>query len=127
MIDAGSQLRRSDMRLIARAAREGWPISQEVKRDVMARLAEVIEQGSDRDAIAAGKAILAMDKDNNEAREAGVLLEAFPSYDTEVSIEERKKRLLDRIEGVDSDAGNTEPDRSGGAISGSIEHDDGRF
>ncbi len=126
MIDAGQRLRRSDMQLIARAAREGWPISQEVKRVVMARLSEVIERGSDRDAIAAGKAILAMDKDNNEAREAGMLLEALPSYDTEVSIEERKKRLLERIEGVDCDAGDADTVGGCRAIAGSVERDDGR-
>ena len=66
---------RQDARLILRAVREGWPVSQERRPQIVRRLAEVIQQAKDARVVAlCAKVFVEMDRRELRAVKAAVAL-----------------------------------------------------
>ena len=72
----GKELSRSDMRLIAKAAKQRWPIPDEYKKGIVARMVQIAVDGqqSPRDSIGAARALVAMEGQNidQEKIDAGI-------------------------------------------------------
>lgn len=62
----GDSVRRSELKLVERAFRSRWPVSKEIREKAIERAAQVIASGNDRNAIAAVKALVAIDRINVE-------------------------------------------------------------
>lgn len=67
----GDELSRSDIRLLDRAIKERWPLSQDCRVKILKRLTAILDRESDdgakaktRDVIAAAKAIISADRLN---------------------------------------------------------------
>lgn len=66
------KIKDQEARILARAIREGWNVPPEKKPGVVARLIRIVEDGIDRDAVSAAKALVAMDAaDVDATREKG--------------------------------------------------------
>ena len=61
------KIKDQEVRLLARAIRQGWNIPPEKKPDVVARLLRVVESGEDRNAVSAARALVAMEAQDTEA------------------------------------------------------------
>ena len=103
---------RSDMRTLAQGIDAGWQIPADVLVELPARLKRITESGSDRDAVAAGRVLISLLKQQTENLKArGALLrQQQPADPAEPpSIEERRAALLAKAQrlGVTSFSGAT--------------------
>jgi hypothetical protein len=62
------KIKDQEARLLARAVREGWNVSPKEKPKVVARMLRIVENGIDRDAVSAARALVSMEAQDMEAR-----------------------------------------------------------
>lgn len=60
----GAETSRSELRMIERAFKSRWPVPKEVREKAIARAAKVLDSDDDRNAIAAVRALVAIDQIN---------------------------------------------------------------
>ena len=65
------KIKNQEARLLARAVREGWNVPAEKKPAVVARMIRIVEDGIDRDAVSAARALVSMESQDMDARGEG--------------------------------------------------------
>ena len=89
---------RSELQILHRGIRERWDIPPDVLEAVPARMREIVESGSPRDAIAAAKVLLAMQDRSQKTSPKSCRDEYPPEQLTKMSFEERGKLVNQRID-----------------------------
>jgi len=96
-----------DCNLINRAVTNGWSIPAEIMADLPQLLDEVVRNGDPRAKVAAARVLVSMASQNQKAKPAPVkrIKHIHTVSQTEESIDDRKRRLAERIAGLGDDPG----------------------